>query len=86
MKLFVVVFVMLLAGCQTIVERKFPDIPPSIKTQCAPLQLVPVNTTKMSELLVVVTDNYNLYLECQAKVNAWQLWYKEQKTIFESVD
>jgi hypothetical protein len=77
----------LLTGCiATIpVSRNFPDIPPSLQAGCENLELVPEGTDKLSEVLVVVTNNYSKYHECQIKVETWQEWYKTQKEIFDSV-
>jgi hypothetical protein len=85
MKIYLLIPLLFLAGCQTAVERNFPDIPPGLSSRCENLQLIPEDTTKMSQLLSVVTDNYNQYLTCQAKVEAWQSWYVEQKEIFQSI-
>ena len=85
-KLSVIVLSLLLTGCITVpVDREFPKIPPSLQTGCPTLGEVPTNTTKLSEVLVVVTNNYALYQECQVKINTWQSWYKEQQRIFNSV-
>ena len=84
--LFAAACLLTLSGCLvTPVERKFPDIPPSLSTGCAELQLTPPGTTKLSEVLIVVTENYSQYQLCSAKVEAWQRWYGDQKAIFESV-
>jgi len=85
MKFLMLISLMFLAGCQTTVEREFPPIPPGLTVSCEQLELIPENTDKMSEMLVVITDNYSSYHRCQAKVDAWLMWYKEQKEIFESV-
>ena len=41
-------------------------------------------TTKMSDVLKVVSENYSTYHECTIKVETWIDWYKAQKQIFES--
>ena len=43
------------------------------------------DTTKLSEVIKVVTENYSEYHECKTKVDTWIKWYTTQKTIFESV-
>lgn len=75
-----------LTACTTAtpVARKFPDLPPGLKTSCEPLKDVP-QTKKLSEVLEVVTDNYALYHECEIKVETWVEWYTKQKEIFDSV-
>lgn len=77
---------LLLTGCVTVpVEREFPKLPPSLQSGCPDLAVIPQNTTKLSEVLVVVTNNYSLYQECQIKVETWLSWYNEQKKIFDTV-
>ena len=39
----------------------------------------------LADLLQNANDNYGLYYELQDRYNAWQLWYKQQKQIFDSV-
>ena len=76
----------LLTAClSTPVARKFPEIPSDLKTACPDLAQVDPNTTKLSEVVRTVTDNYSKYHECQVKVDAWIEWYNTQKKIFEEV-
>lgn len=78
---------LVLAGCVSVpVERKFPETPPSLKQQCPDLKLVPSNTTKLSDVLTVVTTNYTQYNECQITVESWNEWYNIQKKIFEQAN
>ncbi len=85
MKLLLIVPVLLLAGClATPVHRSFPDVPLELKVACSDLMLHEA-TTKLSEVITVVTKNYGQYQECQIKVDTWNEWYKTQKEIFESV-
>lgn len=84
MKWFIVALTVTLAGCVAPVKREFPTIPPSLEKPCADLLQVP-KTTKLSEVLEVVTENYALYRECQIKNETWLDWYKKQKQIFDSV-
>lgn len=77
--------VLLLAGCLTTpVKRSFPDVPEELKVACPDLMLVEP-TTKLSEVVSIVTKNYGQYQECQIKVDTWIEWYKTQKEIFDSV-
>ena len=74
----------LLTACVAVpVERNFPAVPEDLKQQCSKLQEVPKDVTKLSEVLLVVTNNYALYHECALKVETWNEWYKTQKKIFE---
>ena len=40
---------------------------------------------KISELVRTVTENYGLYYQTREQVIGWQMWYSEQKKVFESV-
>jgi len=85
MKLLLIVPVLLLAGClSTPVQRSFPEVPEELKVACPDLMLLEP-TTKLSEVVSVVSKNYGQYQECQIKVDIWIEWYKTQKQIFESV-
>lgn len=81
------IILLLLAGCSTTVPvaRKFPEIPDSFKNSCAPLTQVKEGTTKLSEVITVVSENYAEYHMCSDKVDMWIEWYKSQKEIFDSV-
>ena len=86
MKQLLVLCCLIMSGCAiTPVEREFPSIPPALKQSCGELILVPSGTTKLSEIITVVTENYAQYNGCRALNDAWSAWYAEQKTIFESV-
>jgi hypothetical protein len=85
MKLLLIVPVLLLTGClSTPVKRSFPEVPEELKVACPDLMLLEP-TTKLSEVVSVVSKNYGQYQECQIKVDTWIEWYKTQKQIFESV-
>lgn len=43
------------------------------------------NKKTLADLLENANENYGLYYELQDKYNSWQLWYKQQKQIFDSV-
>lgn len=84
-KLLLIVSVLLLTGClSTPVKRSFPEVPEELKVACPDLMMLEP-TTKLSEVISVVTKNYGQYQECQIKVDTWIEWYKTQKEIFESV-
>ena len=40
---------------------------------------------KISELLRTITENYGTYYQTREQVIGWQMWYKEQKKVYESV-
>ena len=78
---------LLLAGCSTTVPvaRKFPEVPDILMISCPPLTQIKEETTKLSEVIGVVTDNYFEYHKCSDKNDLWMEWYKTQKDIFDSV-
>lgn len=85
MKYLTILLPLLLSGCLTMpVERRFPDVPDELKVACPDLKQIN-ETTKLSEVVKIVTDNYTQYHECQSKVDIWIDWYKTQKQIFEDV-
>lgn len=86
-RLLLLIPAILLTGCLTTVpvKRNFPPIPEELKTACPELKSVEEGTTKLSEVLKVVTSNYGQYQECAIKVDAWLEWYNTQKEIFDSV-
>ena len=85
-QLLALVLAVLLTGClNTPVARHFPAVPEELKTACPSLEQVDPATTKLSEVVRVVTDNYTQYHECRVKVDAWIEWYQTQQAIFDSV-
>jgi hypothetical protein len=84
--LLLILPVVLLSGCLMTapVKRSFPEVPAELMEVCPDLKQTD-DTTKLSEVIKVVTENYSEYHECKAKVDTWIEWYKTQKTIFESV-
>ena len=85
-KLLILLPTILLAGCLTTpVKRTFPEVPQDLKVACPSLEEVDPSTSKLSEVVRVVTDNYAQYHECRVKVDAWIEWYSTQKQIFDSV-
>jgi hypothetical protein len=87
-KLIMIIAVMLSACASTqvaTVKQPWPEVPDELKQPCIGLKLVDNDTTKLSEVLIVVTDNYAQYKECRDKVDGWLDWYSTQKKIYESV-
>jgi hypothetical protein len=64
----------------------FPPAPSELTVSCPDLVKVPPNTTKLSQVIEVVTDNYSQYHECRAKVENWIDWYNQQQKIFSEVN
>jgi hypothetical protein len=85
-RLIAIVILLTLTGClNTPVARHFPEVPADLKTACPGLEQVDPATTKLSEVITVVTDNYTQYHECRVKVDSWIEWYNTQRAIFDSV-
>jgi hypothetical protein len=85
MKRLIIVAVLLIAGCTSVpVMPKFPDVPKDMLVSCPDLKLIP-ETTKLSEVLPVVVDNYGQYYTCKDSVDSWIDWYNSQKKIFDSI-
>lgn len=87
MKLLLVLPISLLVGCSYIVPVKtvWPAIPKELSVLCKDLKQTPIETTKMSQVLEVIVDNYSQYHECQEKSDAWVNWYNKQKKIHEEI-
>jgi hypothetical protein len=76
--------VLLLAGCSTTVPvvMKFPEAPPSLMTPTADLNKLPSDKKiELSDIIKTTNENSKLYYELKIKYEAWQEWYKEQKSI-----
>jgi hypothetical protein len=85
MKRLIIVAVLLIAGCSSVpVAIKFPDVPKDMLESCPDLKLVP-ETTKLSEVLPVIVDNYGQYYTCKDTVDSWIDWYNSQKKIFDNI-
>jgi hypothetical protein len=85
MKHLIIVAVLLITGCSSVpVAVKFPDVPRDMLETCPDLKLIP-ETTKLSEVLPTVVDNYGQYYTCKDTVDNWIDWYKSQKKIFDSI-
>ena len=81
-----ILILLFLTGCTQAVpvKPKWPDIPEELTIPCDELKEIP--SSKLSDLLLIVTKNYSLYHECQLKDSAWIEWYKSQKEIYNSVN
>ena len=85
MKYLILVTALLITGCASVpVVVKFPDVPNDMLTTCPDLKQTP-ETTKLSEVLPSVVDNYGQYYACKDNVDSWIDWYNSQKKIFDSV-
>lgn len=87
MKFLIFLAPILLTGClfkQPVpVKQVWPDVPKELLEACPDLKNVEPNSTKLSDIITVVSDNYATYYECKAKVDDWIVWYNGQKKIYE---
>jgi hypothetical protein len=82
MKLLALIPAILLTGCLvTPVKQKFPEVPKELMVACPDLNEVQP-TTKLSDVITVVSKNYSEYHECRIKVDIWIEWYTTQREIF----
>ena len=86
MKTLLLASLIVLSGCSTTVPVtvKFPEVPQELMTTCPDLKQTE-STTKLSDVLKVVTDNYSQYYECRLKLDSWVDWYKTQSKLYEEV-
>jgi hypothetical protein len=81
----IILLSLLLAGCSTTVvpvTMKFPDAPPSLMTPASDLNKLPTDKKiEMTDIIKTTNENSKLYYELKIKYEAWQEWYKEQKSI-----
>ncbi len=87
MKFLVIALVLLLSACSTTVPvtSKFPAPPGTlVQEPCVELKKLQEDP-KLSDVAKTVTINYSEYYMCAVKLEAWQRWYREQKTIYESL-
>lgn len=87
MKYLLLLAPLLLSGClfkdPVPVQQVWPDVPKELLEACPDLKKVEPSTTKLSEIITVVSDNYAQYYDCKAKVDDWIVWYNGQKKIHE---
>jgi hypothetical protein len=87
MKYIIIALILCLTGCASTVPvtMNFPQVPEELRVSCPDLKTVSEGTTKLSEVVTVVTENYGQYQECKIKIDAWTQWYNSQKKIFEGI-
>jgi len=87
MKLLALLLALGLTACSTVVPvtAKFPPAPGTlVQERCVDLKQLEQDP-KLSQVAKTVTTNYTEYYICAAKLEAWQRWYSEQKTLYESL-
>jgi hypothetical protein len=89
MKRIALLTVLLLSACSTTVPvaRKFPEMPPVLREQCA--ELIKLEKADKStpfsiiDLLGTNVENYKRGVECKVKHAATVEWHDSQKQIFD---
>lgn len=85
MKYTLLIPILLLTGCMSVpITQTFPNVPENLKSSCTPLETISADA-KMSDIISIVSKNYGLYHNCNAKVEAWNEWYTKQKKIYDEV-
>ena len=77
-----------LVGCSTTVPVKiqFPAVPEILMEPAGNLTpLDKSNNPQISDLIENANDNAGKYYELKEKYNAWQEWYRAQKSIHEDI-
>lgn len=89
MRLLALLPILLLTACSATVvpvARKFPDLPPVLREECAELiKLEKVDKStpfSVIDLLGTNIENYKRGVECKIKHSATVEWHYEQRKIF----
>jgi starvation-inducible outer membrane lipoprotein len=86
MKYILVPLALLLTGCVSVpVKHSFPKPPELIVEKCVNLNVLKEDEERLSELLKVVTVNYNLYYECATRQELLVKWLREQSAIHDAL-
>ena len=86
--LVVVVMLLVLTGCATQpvpVKRNFPEAPIELMQPAPELKPLPADTRELSVLLDNANENYTSYRVLREWYEAWQQWYREQRTNWDTV-
>jgi len=84
-KLLLLIPVLLLTGCLSDpvpIKQVWPTVPKELLEACPDLKQVDPKVDKLSDIILVVTDNYSQYYDCKAKVDDWIIWYNGQQKIY----
>ena len=83
----ILLFLIVAAGCSTPapIVLAFPAVPVNLKQACPDLKNVDESTTKLSDIVKSVADNYRQYYDCKSQVDDWIEWYNTQKGIFDKI-
>lgn len=88
-QLIIALVIIALSGCSMFrpkpVVVKFPESSIVLTTACPQLDILPDDTTKLSEFEKTVAKNYKKYHDCAATVTGWIEWYTLEKKNYESL-
>lgn len=83
------IVLLLISGCASkpplVVKPPFPDTVDELKVLCPDLAIIPENTTELSDILSIVTDNYAEYKKCKIRVEQWNQWYTDSKKTYDDI-
>lgn len=85
MKYLLLPLTLTLSGCWTVpVVPDFPKLPEQTTMNIACPELKPLKSDPtISDISNTLNINYHTYYECAVKVDAWNTWYREQKSLYE---
>lgn len=84
-KLLLLIPAIMLTGCLSDpvpIKQVWPTVPKELLEACPDLKQVDPKVDKLSDIILVVTDNYAQYYDCKAKVDDWIIWYNGQQKIY----
>jgi hypothetical protein len=90
MKIFTLLFIVMIAGCSSYpIKPPFPDASSQLANSCDPLSTLPnvtaTHEVKLSEVSKIIVINYDKANKCAVLVEGWKEWYIEQKKIYEGL-
>lgn len=86
MKYVLITSLLLLTGCVSVpVKHSFPKPPDGIVERCPDLEQIVSDEERLSELLKVVTKNYNTYHDCAARHDLLVKWLNDQRALHDEV-
>ena len=85
MNKIIVLFTLLLVGCETVpVQPVYPELPVELQKECSELHTIEGTSTTLSVLMETVAKNYNLYHQCSAQTSALIEWQRRQLELINS--
>jgi hypothetical protein len=75
----------MMLGCSTTtpVKMRWPAVPAELTAPVNDLAPLPEDKKTLTDLLENANQNYSQYYILKQKFEAWQEWYRVQKSIFE---